>query len=521
MHADRPAPSDMPLVSSLLGNASSGRVSFHMPGHADGNGFPTWFAGMALRMDTTELPETGDLNRPTGAALQAMELAAAAFGAAWTRFLTCGATSGVLALVAASCPRGSRLLVQRTCHRSVVSAVALLGLEPVFLPVDPRDASRAAREPSPDGSAAAPLPPVSPAAVAAALDRDPRIRAVLVTSPDYYGTVSDLAAVAASAHAHAVPLLVDEAHGAHFAFSRACPRTALASGADLVVQSAHKTLPALTQAALLHVSRGAVSSGRVDLGRVSEALRMFQTSSPSFLVAASIDFARAALQADAERLLPRRERALRALGQRLRGMAGQPFVPVDEAFSRDRRFKAPGRDPFRFVLDVHRSGLTGFEAARRLAAHGISVEMADPRRLVLIPPLLVEESGDAEGDPDFPDLRALERALRAILAEGPADGPPWPLPGEAFGALLSTPAEPALPPAVWFGPERREAVPLAQAVGRALAEPLVPYPPGIPLVWPGERLDAARAGLVLALLAAGGTVDGLSDGAVRCVAEDK
>jgi arginine/lysine/ornithine decarboxylase len=519
VHADRLAPSDMPLVSSLLGNASSGRVSFHMPGHSDGSGFPAWFAEALARMDTTELPETDDLNHPMGPAKRAMDLAADAFGAGWTRFVTCGATCGVLAMFAATCPRGSRVLVQRTCHRSVVAAFALLGLVPVFLPVESDDATD-------DGTLAAPLPPASPARVAEALARDADLVAVIVTSPDYYGTVSDLAAIAAAAHARGALLLVDEAHGAHFAFSSDFPRTALSSGADVVVHSAHKTLPALTQAALLHVSRDALATGRVDPDRVAEALRAFQTSSPSFPIAASIDYARAVLQAEADRLLPRRLHAFQVLAHRLRGIEGHPYGPAVDGFSRgsrllhDARFVGAGRDPLRIVLDVRGSGLTGFEAARRLAAHDVSVEMADPARIVLIPALLVEETGDDRGNPGYADVRALERALRAILTEGPATSAPWPLPDATFGRLLSTPAERVLPPDAGFAPRPGESVPLAQAVGRTLAGSLVPYPPGIPLVWPGERLDAARAGLVLALVAAGGTVDGLADGAVRCMAED-
>ncbi len=501
MAGTRPPPSGTPLVDALLRNASAGRVSFHMPGHSDGRAFPDGFASALASFDTTELPWTDDLNHPAGPAREAMDLAAAAFGAGWTRFATCGATCALLAAVAALCPRGSRVLVLRPCHRSVAAAVALLGLDPAFPAPGP------ARPPSPLARADA-------AAVAAALAADPTIRTVIATSPDYYGAVSDLAALAAAAHARGASLLVDEAHGAHFAFVAGAPPTALACGADVVVHSAHKTLPALTQAALLHVSRDALATGRVEAGRVEEALRTFHTSSPSFPIAASIDAARAALEREAKHGdgFARRIRAVSALRRRLGDAAA-----------------AEASDPLRIVVDVRDLGLAGFEAARRLAERGIAVEMGDPGRIVLLPGLFADATPGGEG---FADLDAFERAyaemarvVRSESSSGPASvrrprSPVWPLPPEAFGALLSAPAERVLPPSAAVDARMRgvtDAVPLADAVGRAVAVPLVPYPPGIALVWPGERLDAARAALLAALEAQGATVSGIDHGRIACL----
>ena len=496
MDSYRTDPSDQPLVRCLLGNASSGRVSFHMPGHSDARGFPDWFSEAALRMDTTELSETDDLNHPTGPAREAMALAAQAFGAGWTRFLTCGATCGILAMVAATCPRGGRILLQRTCHRSVVSAVSLLDLQPVFLPFP----TAVAAPPSPP----LPLPPASPDDIAHALDCDPSIRTVLITSPDYYGTVSDLARIAAVVHAHGALLLVDEAHGAHFAFAPGLlPPTALGSGADVVVQSAHKTLPALTQAALLHVSSAALAAGRVDLMRVEDALRTFQTSSPSFLVAASLDYARSLLSRHGRARIEARLLSLRASLDRIRALPGRPFRPLEPT---------PGglRDPLRIVLDASASGLTGFETARRLSVCGVSVEMADPSRIVLLPGLFGDDG----------DLAALENSLTAALSSGPTPTPPWPLAADRFGTLLATPAEAVLPPGRRFDPGPRQAMPLREAIGHILADPLVPYPPGIPLLWPGERLDEERACLLEALASFGGTISGISGDSVWCMEPD-
>jgi arginine decarboxylase len=472
-----------------------------MPGHSDAKGFPAWFAEAAFRMDTTELPETDDLNHPTGPARQAMELAAQAFGAGWTRFITCGATCGILAMVAANCPRGSTVLLQRTCHRSVLSAVALLGLRPVFLPT----ASSPTRPPT-SLTALAPFPPASPDEVALALDRETSIHAVLLTSPDYYGTASDLGRIARIVHAHGALLLVDEAHGAHFAFAPGIlPPSAMASGADVAVQSAHKTLPALTQAALLHVSAAALSSGRIDSARLEEALRTFQTSSPSFLVAASLDYARYEMQRHGRQRI---ESRLRAISDTLGGASGRtgPFLRVIASP------RSPLRDPLRIVLDVTGTGLSGFEASRRLSAFGVSSEMADPARIVLIPGLF--------GHEDAADLASLARALHAVAVDGPAHASPWPLPPDDYGTLISTPAESVLPPGVLFDGLPRDAVLLGDSIGRIVLDPLIPYPPGIPLVWPGERLDERHIRLLEALIGAGGTVSGLSAGSVWCARRD-
>ena len=513
MDSDRVDASELPLLHSLLGNASSGRVSFHMPGHSDAKGFPDWFAAAALHLDTTELPETDDLNHPTGPAKQAMDLAALAFGAGLTRFITCGATCGILAMVAATCPRGSTILLQRTCHRSVLSAVALLGLRPIFLPAPPLP-ERTSTAPPTAPIAAAPLPPATADAVARTLTSDPSIRAVLLTSPDYYGTASDLAPIARIVHAHGALLLVDEAHGAHFAFAPGLlPPSAMASGADIAVQSAHKTLPALTQAALLHVSASALAAARVDTTRIEEALRTFQTSSPSFLIAASLDFARHEMQHHGRQRIESRLRAILDTFGGESSRAG-PFRRV-AALPGDRLNDLPAiplRDPLRIVLDVTDAGLTGFEAARRLSRLGISAEMADPARIVLIPGIF--------GLDDDADLAALGRALHAAAVAGPACDAPWPLPPGEYGTLLSTPADAVMHPGVLFDGLPRERVPLAEAAGRIVLDPLIPYPPGIPLVWPGERLDGRGVHLLEAIIAAGGSVSGLSAGTVGCATPD-
>ncbi|MDD2534719.1 MAG: aminotransferase class I/II-fold pyridoxal phosphate-dependent enzyme, partial [Eubacteriales bacterium] len=215
-----------------------------MPGHRAGLAIPESIQGQLAFFDTTELSTTDDLHHPYGPARDAMVLAADCFGAAETLFLTNGSTVGILALLASMVGRRQKLILPRTCHVSVHHAIALLDIEPVW--IEPTSCSV---------QPLAFLPVIDVAAVAKAIACAPDSRAIFLTSPDYYGTCADLAAIAQVTHRAGQLLLVDEAHGAHFAAApEMLPQTALAAGADACVQSAHKTLSALTQGAYLHVS---------------------------------------------------------------------------------------------------------------------------------------------------------------------------------------------------------------------------------------------------------------------------
>lgn len=477
-----------PLLDALLARAGEERVSFHMPGHAGGRAFATDVLAAAGRIDTTELPVTDDLHLPTGPARAAMERAAAAFGAARTFFLTTGSTSGLLAMITAAAGRGP-LLLPRPVHRSIVHALALTGIPYQFLPI-PR--------PSPDRAAFAPFAQPAAQDVRAALEACPEITAVLVTSPDYYGTCADLAAIAEVVHRRGALLLVDEAHGAHFRFApELLPVAAMDAGADVCVQSAHKTLPALTQAALLHLSHGAVRAGRVDPRAVQNAIALYQTSSPSFLIAASIDAARDWMEREGAR-------HIRALARQMEDFVGNLPEGMRAAPPRVRAGAGWTRDPLRLVVDVAGTGMpaTGWRDA--LSARKVDVEMADWRRLVGIPAL------DAGAEP----FARLLEALRAGVAGDRS--------GLRINAEMGTALDASLAVA-WADPPERGSHPrerllqrqdgewtaLDAARGRIAAEALVPYPPGLPLVWPGEVIDARRVEAISRLLPLGIEITGV------------
>jgi arginine decarboxylase len=267
-----------PILAILKASGARDHAPFYAPGHKRGRGASPQLQNLlglqALRVDLPELPELDNLFAPEGVIQEAQTLAAEAFGAEQTYFLANGSTCGIEAAILATCGPGDKIIVPRNAHRSVIAGLVLAGAMPVF--VEPQYAPELGL-----------VLGISADAIASALHRHPDTRAVLVVSPTYHGICSDIAAIAHLAHAHHLPLLVDEAHGAHFGFHPHLPSTALGQGADLVVQSTHKLLGALTQASMLHTQ-----GHRINRSRLQAALQLTQSTSPSYLLLASLDAAR-------------------------------------------------------------------------------------------------------------------------------------------------------------------------------------------------------------------------------------
>lgn len=398
-----------PLYDALFAFADTAPLRLHMPGHK-GKGLPGW--GQLARMDFTELPPTGNLYEPGGAIGLAGDLWAAAFGMKECLFLTCGSTQGTHSALTIACSVGDALLVDRNCHRSVYHAMALLDLAPVYLMEK------------------------TPQAVESVLKESPKIKTVCITSPDYYGVLYDVTGISAVCHHYGVHLVVDGAHGAHLPFLGIDHYR----GADLVVCSAHKTLPALGQAALLF-SGGAFSGD--DLRR---AASIHGTSSPSFPIMASMDLARAWMESDEGK--SRYQAACRRV-ERLR--------------ERFPALRGKGLDPGRLTLRVK----DGSNLARRLQERGIWPEMADSGHVVFI----------VTGADDMADLDRLEDALEELNPEEEDE-------------IYSLPPFPEItlsPRQALFAPARE--LPLYQCEGMIAGEQIAPYPPGIPVVAPGEVIS--------------------------------
>jgi len=262
-----------PIMDAVKKYADKNTLRFHMPGHKGNTGFP---------LDVTELPDTDNLSAPEGAIAESLSLAAKAFGAKRTFFLTGGSTSGNMAMLSSVAGDGDTVIIDRACHISVFSALTLCGASPVY--VQPHYKNGIAMPPTPEK-------------IGQALAQNPTAKCVFITSPNAFGFTADIKAIADICHSFDVPLLIDEAHGAHFAFSPLLPLSAMESGADMCVQSAHKTLPALTGSAMLHVSNLKYAA------RIDDAVHLYQSTSPSYLLMASIDYARAFMQEQGEEKL--------------------------------------------------------------------------------------------------------------------------------------------------------------------------------------------------------------------------
>jgi arginine decarboxylase len=456
---------------------------FYTPGHKQGRGVSEELRGLfgipVLQADLPELPGLDNLAAAQGVIQAAQRLAAEAFGADRTWFLVNGSTSGVIAALVATCQPGDKIVLPRNMHQSAIAGLVLAGAMPLWV--------------EPDYDAAADLAHgLDPAAVAAVLRRYPDAKAVMIVSPTYYGGCSDVAAIANICHQHDIPLLVDEAHGAHLAFHADLPPAALAMGADLVVQSTHKTLAALTQAAMLH-RRGS----RVNDDRISKALQLVQSTSPSYLLMASLDAARQQMATQGEALMTRTLQ----LADQARAQISQ--IPGLSILTPDRAHR-PGfiaLDRTRLTVTVAPLGITGFSADDILQELGVMAELPTLRHLTFIISL-----GNTSEDIDrlVQGLQAL--AQRYPDRAGPADEmtisrlrpdqisvfPPALTPREAFFAATET-------------------VPIAQTADRISAELVCSYPPGIPILYPGEQITDDQITQLQAVLHAGGIISGCAD----------
>jgi len=463
--------------------------AFHMPGHGQRNPFSGELAGVlddrVFALDQSEMAGLDYLHEPTGPLARSQQRAARVFGADRSWYLVNGATVGNLAALWAVARPGGRVLALRRSHQSVHAALMLAGLEPHYL------------QPLPDAGLQG-LFGIRLDSLRAALEQTDEVVAVHVTSPDYYGFLLPLAQIAALCHSHDVPLIVDEAHGGHLRFVPG-EQSALAAGADVVVHSPHKALGSLTQSAVLHLQ-----GPRVEPDRVAEALVLLQSSSPSALLTMSLDAVVEELErSGTSTWTAQAELARRAVART--APDGRPLL--------SRRGRLPrgvsGTDPCKLVVDSSRYGRTAREVREALALRGVQPEFSDRRNVVLS--VTVGTTADA--------VDILLEVLSELAACAPQSTPDG---GSTLSLWPDLPAERVLPARTALQAERR-VVPLSQAGGVVVAAPLTPYPPGIPLVLPGEMLSPALVATVQAFLAHDVVVRGLVRSptggvAVRCVA---
>jgi lysine decarboxylase len=475
-----------PYLEALASFASRDPRRAMVPGHKGGIAIDDTLRGVlgerALALDLPTLIEGVDVRSDGSDSpyADALRLAARAWGARRTWFLSNGASQGNLAACLAIARRGERVVVQRTVHGSTIDGLVLAGLRPTFVAPEVDVELGVAHC-------------VRPAALDAALAATPDAAAAIVVSPTYHGAIADVRGLARVAHAHGVPLVVDEAWGAHLAFSDALHEHALAAGADLVVSSTHKHGGSLSQSAMLHLGAG------FDEAAVDDALRLVSSTSPSSLLIASLDAARRHGVLHGARLLERQIAELAALRAQIRGIPGLDVLDERTIGS----FGIAAIDPLRVCVDVRATGFSGREVARVMRRHDdLHVELCGEHVLVAVFGL-----GEGVAINGAPLVRSLARACTSLRtrsrpAAGAAVGR-----ADAWGPVALSPRGAFLAP--------REAVPFAAAEGRIAAECLASYPPGIPNAIPGERLTAGTLSELRRTVDQGGIVRGAADATLR------
>jgi lysine decarboxylase len=414
---------------------------------------------------------------------QAQLLAAQAWGAARAWFLVGGASQGNLAAGLALAHYGEEIVLQRNGHSSTIDALVLSGMRPTFVAPEIDEELGIAHC-------------VTPASLDRALGETPGAVAAWIVSPTYFGSAADVRGLVEVAHAHSVPLVVDEAWGAHMAFHEDLPEHALAAGADLVISSTHKIVGSLGQSAMLHLGNGS----RLDADIVDRTVTLTESTSPNSLLFASLDAARRLAATRGRELIAESARVANAAREQIREIPGLDVL--DERFI--GRAGVFAYDPLRLAVDVRGLAVDGHQLATMLREVGdIHLELAGEN--VIVGTFGMGEPSAVLAERFVTALRSA--AQRAGLDAGGkaasfAPAPPW-------GELVMTPRE------AFLG--RQESVPAAAAVGRVAAESLATYPPGIPNVLPGERLTAETLDYIQRTLELGGSVRGAVDRELRTV----
>lgn len=467
------------LLDALKKYARSNHAAFYTPGHKRGQGISPQlidcFGSEVFKADLPELPEIGSLFDSQGVIQSAQEHAAAAFGADNTYFLVNGSTCGTIAAILATCGVGDTIILPRNVHQSAIAGLILSGATPIFVNPEYDPVLDIAHSITVEG-------------VEAALKQHPGVKAVMMVYPTYFGVCGDVEAVAHLTHNYNIPLLVDEAHGAHFAFHPDLPISALKAGADLSIQSIHKTLGALTQASMLHVQ-----GDRINRNRLTKSLELVQSSSPSSLLLASLDAARQQMAVKGKQLMSRTLQ----LAQNARNQISQiPGLSVLELTIATPGFVA--LDKTRLTVNVSGLGITGFAVDEILVDCGVIAELPSLQNLTFIISL---------GNTDA-DIEQLVQAMKIATKHKQV------LAMESAIAPFNHESKLALTPRQAFYADT-ETLPIEQTYNSICAELVCPYPPGIPVLIPGEVVTTEAIIYLQKIQSLGGYISGCADSSLQ------
>ncbi|HAN20230.1 MAG TPA: amino acid decarboxylase [Clostridiales bacterium] len=446
----------MSLTDALMLYRDSGIYPFHMPGHKR-----NFYNFLDYGIDVTEIDGFDNLHYANGILANGMKKAAELYGSKHTFYLINGSTCGILAGISACTKKGDKILIARNCHKSVYDAIKLNELNPVYI-LPPTD------ELGINGS-------IFPDAVKNALDENPGIKFVVITSPTYEGVISDITSIAKIVHGHSIPLFVDEAHGAHLGFSDSFSKNSVQCGADIVVHSLHKTLPSPTQTALLHIN-----GNLIDPNEVQRQLSVFETSSPSYLLMAGIDSCIDLLTRQKNKLFSDYFNRLDSFYRRMKVLKNIRLLKID-AFTFDKG---------KIIISVKNTNITSTELKNILLnKYLLQLEMAMGDFALAMTSICdtdegFERLGDALLEIDSTLISNMKEQCNTTISELPEK------------ILISHEAESCSGNFMLF----------SESIGRIAREYVFAYPPGIPMLVPGEKISKQIIDSVIELTSKGVSV---------------
>ncbi|MED5020258.1 aminotransferase class I/II-fold pyridoxal phosphate-dependent enzyme [Paenibacillus chibensis] len=447
-----------PLFTALKEHAASNPVQFHIPGHKKGMGTDTEFREFigdnALSIDLINIAPLDDLHQPTGVIEEAQKLAADAFGADYTYFSVQGTSGAIMTMILSMCSPGDKIIVPRNVHKSVMSAIIFSGAKPVF--VSPAQDENLGIDHG-----------ITTRSVQRALDRHPDAKAVLVINPTYFGVCANLKEIVELAHSRHVPVLVDEAHGVLIHFHEDLPISAMEAGADMAATSVHKLGGSMTQSSVLNLN---TKNGFVNPQRVQTIISMLTTTSTSYILLGSLDTSRRNLAINghvmAQRAIDLAQNARRSINQ-IEGLYcfGEEILGGEATFD---------YDPTKLTIHVRHLGITGYETENWLREHyNIEVELSDMYNI-----LCLVTPGDNEETVSIL-LTALRELAGAYYNVNTAN--------ELIVKIPEIPQLSLIPRDAFYGDT--EVIPFKESAGRIIAEFIYVYPPGIPILLPGEVIS--------------------------------
>jgi len=455
-----------PVFEALKNLMEENSVSFHMPGHKGKNTLINWGEYIPY-IDTTEVDGVDNLLEPRGIIQESQELAAKVFGAKATYYGVNGSTgSNYIALATITKP-GDKVLIQRNCHKSIYNALILNRLNPVYMYPKYNENYNV-------------LTGIVPEDIEEILTQQPDIKAVVMTYPNYYGVCSDLKRIADIIHSHGKILMVDEAHGPHMGFSDKLPMSALEAGADIVIQSTHKTLPSFTQTSMIHVG-----SEKIDLNKLRDRYQLYTTTSPSYLFTLSNEIAVAYMDGEGREKLDWSIKKCKEIIERL------------NAIDRVEVFTGDPEDETIFSKDITKilisiDGIRGSQIKKRLKnEYNIRLEMSDYYYALILTSLMNNEE----------EYEKLVAAIEDMAKNSPFEEINY------VNINMPTPKIVINPAEAYYG--KKMQVELKDAIGKLAAAPIIPYPPGIPLIVPGEEFTQEIYDHILFLMENGLEIVGL------------